>query len=391
MAYLKNDAYVCTMYGEGSSNCYCTLSYNATRNGNSVTYSGTLSLRMGSSSSYSFYRWIVTLKAGSVKLLDNYQIKGNHGNANIYCGTKWFSANFSYTVNTNEGTTPLYLSWWSKNENYTLMSTHLTDYHLGNMVPPTPVAPSAPGTVTIPSSIAPDKTASISWTASSGGTNGVNGYEWVYSRDGGSNWLGFETYTTNRSVSLNLNSAGFTQNSKLRVAVRSYSTVNGVKYLSAWTYSSTTTCKFVAPSAPGSLTLRYNTEEPIPTATYTGTWAAPSETGTNGIGGYTITWLKNGAVYKADNDLGVDLNDALSIVEGNYNVGDTISYKVRAYTIGQGTKYYSGYTTSGSITIVSDKFLFLSQNGGAFDKRKIYISQNGGEFKEIKKAKFNLV
>ena len=54
-------------------------------------------------------------------------------------------------------------------------------------------------------------------------------------------------------------------------------------------------------------------------------------------------------------------------------------------------KYYSSYATSGEITIVSDKYIFVSFEGGAFDKRKMYISINGASFKEVKKDKFNVI
>ena len=54
-------------------------------------------------------------------------------------------------------------------------------------------------------------------------------------------------------------------------------------------------------------------------------------------------------------------------------------------------KYYSNYVTSGTITIVSDKFIYISQNGGSFIKYKAYISVNGGGFKEIKKEKLKVI
>ena len=394
MEYIKNDNFICVMKGSpgySDSNCYVTLTYNKSRSGNTMRYTGTLSLRMGSRGSFSFYRWKVSLRAGGTYVLNNYEIKGNHGNSNRYPGTRYFSANFSFNINTNTSNTPLVLDWWSENENYTWMSTYVSNYLLGYMTPITPSAPSVPGSVSIPSAIAPDKVANISWSGSSGGTNGVSGYEWVFSRDGGTSWNGFNTYISGTSTKLNLGTNGFVQNSRLRVAVRSYSTVNGEKYKSGWRYSSTTTTVFVAPSVPLGLTLTYNTEEPIPTAVYSGKWKKPTDLGTNGVSGYTIMWLKNGAQFKADLDVGNSTLNSLSIVEGDYAVGDKISFKVRAYTIGQGVKYYSKYTNSVSITIVSDKYIFISINGGEFIKRKMYISVNGGEFTEVKKNKFNII
>ena len=57
----------------------------------------------------------------------------------------------------------------------------------------------------------------------------------------------------------------------------------------------------------------------------------------------------------------------------------------------EGSKYYGDFGTSGTITIVSDKYIFVSFDGGAFDKRKMFISINGEDFKEVKKDKFKLL
>ena len=178
--------------------------------------------------------------------------------------------------------------------------------------------------------------------------------------------------------------------SVLRAAVRSYSVVNGVRYYSPWSFSGNTTTLFVAPSAPRNLSLVFNTEEPIPRATYTASWQTPTNLGSNGVSGYTFRWLKTGANYGNEFDVN-SLSEAITLNEGNYEVGDTISFKVRAYTIGQGNRYYSDYSTSGTITIVSDKYIFLSLNGGTFEKRKMYVSIDGGAFKEVKKNKFEII
>ena len=53
--------------------------------------------------------------------------------------------------------------------------------------------------------------------------------------------------------------------------------------------------------------------------------------------------------------------------------------------------YYSGWVTGPSVTIVSDKFIYVSEQGGDFIKHKMYISVNGGTFKELKKEKFKVI
>ena len=81
----------------------------------------------------------------------------------------------------------------------------------------------------------------------------------------------------------------------------------------------------------------------------------------------------------------------------NCEVGDTIKLSILSYSVDwQGEKFYSGtlyeqvYSTN-AITIVSDKFIYVSQNGGVFDKKKTYISIDGNDFIEIKKEKFRTI
>lgn len=250
------------------------------------------------------------------------------------------------------------------------------------------VAPSVPSSITIPSSAAPDKTISISWGTSSGGSNGVGGYRLEYSKDGGSTWTGVDVSGT--SYSLNLNSAGFVQGSVLKARVRAYTVGQSNRYYSGYKTSGTITTNFVAPGAPTGLGLTYAEEEPIPSATFTATWTAPQNGGTNGVKGYKIQWLKNGSNYGSEQTV-TTTSKSITISEDDFQPGDKISFKVRAYTTGQSNNYYSGYTTSGSITIVSDKYIFVSQNGGAFTKYKMYISVNGAAFKEVKKEKFRVI
>lgn len=250
------------------------------------------------------------------------------------------------------------------------------------------VAPSVPSSITIPSSAAPDKTISIGWGTSSGGSNGVGGYRLEYSKDGGSTWT--EVDVAGTSYSLNLDSAGFVQGSVLKARVRSYTVGQSTRYYSSYQISGTITTNFVAPGTPTGLGLTYTEEEPIPSATFTATWTAPQNGGTNGVKGYKIQWLKNGSNYGSEQTV-TTTSKSITISEDDFQPGDKISFKVMAYTTGQSNNYYSGYTTSGSITIVSDKYIFVSQNGGAFTKYKMHISVNGTAFKEVKKEKFRVI
>ena len=62
----------------------------------------------------------------------------------------------------------------------------------------------------------------------------------------------------------------------------------------------------------------------------------------------------------------------------------------------EGTKHWSGggstaIWSSNTITVVSDKYIYVSQNGGGFTRYKMYTSQNGGSFVEVKKEKFKVI
>lgn len=386
---LCGDTYVFTMYGEGSSKCYIRISYNMSRSGDTMNYTIRVGARMGDSGSYCYIPWRLTPRYWNGSNWTTLSEKKVKNYRQDHFGTKWFYSDWSFSRNVNEINTEIQVKWRGVYDDNTGSNVWMNFRSFGSVGYIKPSAPSVPGSISIPSSIAPDKTASISWSASSGGTNGVKGYEWQWSLDGGANWKSAGT-TTAISHSLNLNSNGFKHNSKLAARSRSYTTVNGATYYSGWKTSSVTTTLFVAPSAPTNLSLSFNTEEPIPTASFTGSWNAPSSGGTNGVSGYTFSWLKNGSVYTSDSDIGNVLSKLITLTE-NYEVGSKISFRVRAYTVGQGTKYYSGYSTSGTITIVSDKFIFVSVNGNAFDKRKMYVSIDGASFKEVKKDKFRII
>lgn len=393
MADICRDKYVCYMKDINNPkiivNCYCTATYNRSRSGNTMNYSGSFGLYMNSNNAYSYYRWIVNLRAGNITLLSNYEIKGNHGNSNIWFGKKLWTANWNFSINTNTDATPFYFDWYDKNENYTLMAVNNSNTHIGYVYPITPSAPNAPTYIGMPGTTAPDRTVTISWSGASGGTNGVSGYYYQYSKNGGSTWEG-GTITTSSSCSLNLNNLGFTHGSTLRFRVLAYSTVNGQNYDSSWATSGNVSIVFSSPGNPGSLSLICNNTEPIPSAKFTASWSVPSNRGTNGVSGYRIQWLKNGNNYGNEYDVS-GTSTSITLNNIDYQPGDVISFKVRCYTIGQNARYYSGYTTSGSITIVSDKYLYVSQNGGDFIKYKLYVSQNGGDFKEIRKEKFKLI
>ena len=395
--YLRNDVYVTTVYGSGSSNCYVTCYYNQGRNGNAATYSGWTGVRMGEPGAWYNDVWWIAVRCDGVTVFNGivkYKTSGS-------LGTTYYGGSWSYSRNTNYDGTGVYMDWydtgWSTSAG-AARDWNLNNYYCGTMSPLGPSAPSRPGTPTYSSyRLSPDSSVRVSWRGSSGGTNGVSGYHVRYSRNGGVNWYDFPNGTTTGSTSYtaNLNNLGFNQNDTFQFAVRSYTIVNGQYFYSDWSFSAATKVVFYAPDACRNVSLTYNNEEPIPTAEYVGHYTKPSYTGTNGINRYHYQFYKNNVSEILNEGYAGDLSESLSTTytppEGQIEPGEYIYFRVRACTLGHGVEYYGPWTSSEGILVVPDKFIFLSENGGDFEKRKMYISENGGDFKEVKKNKFKII
>lgn len=164
-------------------------------------------------------------------------------------------------------------------------------------------------------------------------------------------------------------------------------------------YTSVTsfTTAFYAPGNPGAPVLTYDQSEPIPKANIKATWTAASA-GSTAIGGYRIRLYKNSSEIQCiDTD-----STAVTYTFGTFEAlgfvpGDVASVSIFAYCYDwAGNKHWSGSGTnavygSNTITVVSDKYIYVSQNGGGFTRYKMYTSQNGGSFVEVKKEKFKVI
>lgn len=165
----------------------------------------------------------------------------------------------------------------------------------------------------------------------------------------------------------------------------------------AYTAVTSFTTAFYAPGNPGAPVLTYDQSEPIPKANIKATWTAASA-GSTAIGGYRIRLYKNGSEIRCiDTD-----STAVTYTFGTFEAlgfvpGDVASVSIFAYCYDwAGNKHWSGSGTtavngSNTITVVSDKYIYVSQNGGGFTRYKMYTSQNGGSFVEVKKEKFKVI
>lgn len=165
----------------------------------------------------------------------------------------------------------------------------------------------------------------------------------------------------------------------------------------SYTGVSSFTTGFTDPGAPSNLKIAYNKNEPIPTAAYTFSWNAGTA-GSKPIAGYRFRLYKNNTEILMEDTESTATSKTINGADYNFAVGDVIKFGLYSYSKDwAGNKHFNGggygsaQVVSGTITIVSDKYIYVSVNGGTFDKKKMYISVNGGSFIEVKKEKFRTI
>ena len=165
----------------------------------------------------------------------------------------------------------------------------------------------------------------------------------------------------------------------------------------SYTGVSSFTTGFTDPGAPSNLKIAYNKNEPIPTAAYTFSWDA-GLAGSKPIAGYRFRLYKNNTEILMEDTESTATSKTINGADYNFAVGDVIKFGLYSYSKDwAGNKHFNGggagsaQVVSGTITIVSDKYIYVSVNGGTFDKKKMYVSVNGGSFIEVKKEKFKTI
>lgn len=156
---------------------------------------------------------------------------------------------------------------------------------------------------------------------------------------------------------------------------------------------------FVNPGNPGQPYLSCDQGESTPKANLNISWTAATN-GSTGISGYRIRLFKNGTEVKLVDTDNADTTYNFGTLESNgFTPGDVATVGIYSYSKDwAGNMHFNGDGAnsaqifgSNSITVVSDKYIYASLNGGDFNKYKIYISVNGGDFSEIKKEKFKVI
>lgn len=166
----------------------------------------------------------------------------------------------------------------------------------------------------------------------------------------------------------------------------------------AYTNVASFTTAYYNPGAPGKPVLSYDQTEPIPKAKLTASWLAAS-TGSTAVAGYRIRLYKNGTIVTMIDTENTGISYTFDSFESyGFVPGDVAQVGIYSYSKDwAGNKHFNGggsgsaQVYSNTLTIISDKFIYASVNGGAFDKYKMYVSQDGGSFVEVKKEKFKVI
>lgn len=177
--------------------------------------------------------------------------------------------------------------------------------------------------------------------------------------------------------------------------VRGYSTNQaGTTYTAVKSF----TTSFIDPGAPGKPALTYDFPEPIPRAKLTAKWAKANN-GSTAVAGYRIRLFKNNKeVFSIDTE-NTNLSYTFNSFESyGFEPKDIAKVGIYAYSKDwAGNKHFNGggastaQVFSDNLEIVSDKYIWISQNGSEFIKHKMYVSQNGSQFKEIRKEHFEII
>lgn len=158
------------------------------------------------------------------------------------------------------------------------------------------------------------------------------------------------------------------------------------------------TTAYYNPGAPGKPVLSYDQTEPTLEAKLTASWLAASA-GSTAIAGYSIRLYKNDVVVTSIDTENTNITYTFNTFESyGFEPGDIVKVGIYSYAKDwAGNKHFNGGGTSSAqvysdtLTLVSDKYIYVSVNGGSFNKYKMYISQNGGSFTEVKKEKFKVI
>ena len=211
------------------------------------------------------------------------------------------------------------------------------------------VAPSTPGSISIPSSIDGGSTITISWAASSDANENLSGYILERSTDGGGSWS--QIYNGG-ATSITNNVAYGTGSVMYRVkAYDSYGLTSGYR-----TSSKVTVFNNVAPTMPSSITVP---EKVKGGESLTVSWGSSTDSNGN-LSGYILERSVNGGSFSQ-----LYKGSALRYTDTITKGWNTVAYRVKAY---DSYSAASGYRTSDTRTVINNTAPTIT-GGGALGEQ----------------------
>ena len=150
------------------------------------------------------------------------------------------------------------------------------------------------------------------------------------------------------------------------------------------------TTTFNNPGQPGTITLSYDTPELVKRTKVTVKWTA-SSAGSTAVSGYRFQVYKNGSQVSSVDTDSTAVSKTITLSDYSFKVGDKLLIRIYAYSkCSAGDKHFSSLRDSSTVTVISDRYVWVSINGAAYVRRKLYISSNGGAYVWIKREKFKV-
>lgn len=349
---------------------------NVSRNGTSVYFEYRAYIYQ-STSTYSYNSWALWVEGNK-----NTVFNSSNGSYHTSQNTKYYTGWYGKTVTLGVSSTSTTVSIGVNGKLWNPSSPNgYVDLTLSGL--PTCSAPTLSGISTSELSDTSVK-ASFSVTSSNNGT--VNDhYIDIFTDSACTNKVGTISSNSGTFIGLNPNRTYYIRGNASNAAGRSYTAVKSI------------TTTFTNPGAPSNLKITCSNPEPIIAANYTFSWNAGSA-GSTAIAGYRLRIYKNGTEIECIDTESTGTSYTINAQDKGFAVGDVMSFGLYSYSKDwANNKHFNGggagsaQVTSSGVTMVSDKFVYLSQNGGTFTKYKVYISVSGGTFTEVKKEKLKII
>jgi hypothetical protein len=370
-------------FNEVDGSAYCNVSTtvgaevrNISRNGRSVYFEYRAYIYQ-STSTYTYNSLVLWVEGNK-----NVCFNSGSGSSHSSKGTKYYSNWYGKTVDIDTWASSVSVGI-GVNGNYWNPSSAAGTVYPTLSGLPTCSAPSLSG-------ISTSNLSDTSVYASFSVTNTNNGsildyYMDIFTDSACTNKVGTISSNSGTFTGLNPNRTYYIRGNSSNAAGRSYTAVKSI------------TTTFTDPSAPSNLRIECSNPEPIIAADYTFKWNAAGA-GSTAVAGYRLRIYKNDVELECIDTESTSTEYTINAAAKGFAVGDRLKFGLYSYSKDwAGNKHFNGggsgsaQVVSSAVTMVSDKFVYLSENGGTFTKYKVYISVNGGSFTEVKKEKLKII